>query len=270
MEPSFRSHNSNRETEVPAKVACDMTAIERESVYDVFLSYAGEDQDLAAALRDGLENNGIRVWFAPIQLQPGTSVLGSIEQGMLDSRTGIVLLSPAYLGKPWPEMERNVLQQAHIEAGKDLFPIWHGVSKADVERLSPYLAGLWAVMLPSVSEISAAIRKLVRSLARNASTVLINPTYESPAHRFLSGRGELLIGENGPATTLWELLLHSSDDSYPVYLYNETYSKNDLLWRVAELLPQIPQQVEMTVGEAGRARLWLMCREAGFDPVLFA
>lgn len=42
--------------------------------------------------------------------------------------------------------------------------------------------------------------------------VCVIPSYENLKWRFLQGRGEINIGsENGPASTLWEFLIHAQD-----------------------------------------------------------
>ncbi|WP_132102130.1 hypothetical protein [Dehalobacter sp. MCB1] len=92
------------------------------------------------------------------------------------------------------------------------------------------------------------------------------PGYESPKFRFLQGRGEITIGHNGPATTLWEFLIHAEDSRYPIYLDGSLYSKEDLLLTAAQLLSHIPHEVRRWVGEEGRQKIWYMCLQAGLDP----
>lgn len=73
----------------------------------------------------------------------------------------------------------------------------------------------------------------------------------------------------GPATTLWEFLVHAKDSQYPFYLDGQVFTKEELLLKAAQLLPHIPDVVENWVGREGRKKLWALCKQAGFDPSLF-
>ncbi|MCL1816396.1 MAG: hypothetical protein FWG43_02185 [Clostridiales bacterium] len=110
------------------------------------------------------------------------------------------------------------------------------------------------------------VLKLTGALATFAPTIGVIPYYESPVHRFLQGRGEIELGDDGSATTLWEFLIHADDSEYPMYLDGRLYSKNDLLFEAAQLLPHIPHEVIKWVKEEGRQKIWSMCLESGFSP----
>jgi len=45
---------------------------------------------------------------------------------------------------------------------------------------------------------------------------LVVPIYEHPLLRFLQGRGELKLARDGPATSLGELIVHTSPKDYPL------------------------------------------------------
>jgi hypothetical protein len=235
---------------------------------DVFLSYTGEDGDFAKEIAAALRFVGFDVWFAPLSLIVGEKLLDSIERGMNESTAGILLLSPNYLTKPWPNYEMDTLIRQHIERGKPLLPIWHNVSKRDVERRHAGLAGIVAVSgTQSAHAIAAA---LSRPLSRNAPTVAVIPIWESPRHRFLQGTGEIHLGNaEGPAASLWELLLHLKDDQYPLYLEGQRFTKQELIIQAWESLNPLRQYVLGYVGEEGYERIRAMCLAEGLDPDLF-
>ena len=110
--------------------------------YDVFISHASEDKDdIARPLANALVARGYSVWFDEMTLKLGDSLRGSIDAGLISSRFGIVVLSPSFFAKNWPEYELNSLTTIEIERGqKCILPIWHNVNKNMVMRYSASLA----------------------------------------------------------------------------------------------------------------------------------
>lgn len=235
--------------------------------FDAFLSYAGEDTQIATELVGALKARGFRIWYAPINLSVGDKLLDSIEEGMRNSNSGILLISSAYLSKGWTNYEMDTLIRQHIEGDKKIIPIWHNVAKYDIEQRHTGLGGI--VALRTDIGLPELILKLTKVLAKFAPTVAVIPGYESPTFRFLQGRGEINIGYNGPATTLWEFLVHAKESQYPMYLDGILYSKEDLLLNAAQLLPHMPNEVRNWIGEEGRKKIWEMCLKAGIDPGIF-
>jgi TIR domain len=79
--------------------------------WDIFLSYARIDgADIGDALRQHLNDLGVRVWFDEIAIKPGQSQALQMDKGLQRARAGIVLLTPAYLvGRFWTERELGAL-----------------------------------------------------------------------------------------------------------------------------------------------------------------
>ena len=74
--------------------------------YDVFISHASEDKkDIAVPLYNELSARGVRVWFDEATLQPGDSLTAKINDGLSNSRFGIVILSKMFFEKNWPPKE---------------------------------------------------------------------------------------------------------------------------------------------------------------------
>ncbi len=87
--------------------------------YDVFISYASEDEEsFVAALADLLTKFGVKVWFAPAVLKIGDSLSRSIDKGLANAKFGVVVLSKAYISKPWPEYELKGLTSKAIGIDK--------------------------------------------------------------------------------------------------------------------------------------------------------
>jgi hypothetical protein len=109
--------------------------------WDAFLSYARIDgADAGNQLRQELEALGVSVWFDEIAIRPGQSQSLQMDRGLAKARSGIVLLTPAYLvGRFWTERELGALLHKNT-----LIPVLHGVSFAEVQEYSgilPDLAG---------------------------------------------------------------------------------------------------------------------------------
>jgi len=110
--------------------------------YDVFVSHASEDkEEIARPLASLLIAKGYIVWFDEFTLSLGDSLRQSIDKGLGASRYGVVILSPSFLDKNWPEYELNSLVQLELDRGKKcILPIWHKLNKSMVLEYSPSLA----------------------------------------------------------------------------------------------------------------------------------
>lgn len=133
--------------------------------WDIFISHASEDKEaFVRDLANALSAMELKVWYDEFTLTLGDSLRRSIDQGLANSRFGIVVLSKSFFSKEWPQRELDGLVAKEISSGKLILPIWHNVSKDDVAAFSPILADRLAVssdkgMKKVVEEIFAAINK---------------------------------------------------------------------------------------------------------------
>jgi len=65
----------------------------------------------------------------------------SIDAGLRQSRLGIVIISRYYIKKGWTQYELDGLFQKEMTCGKVILPIWHNITKEEVQNFSPSLAG---------------------------------------------------------------------------------------------------------------------------------
>jgi hypothetical protein len=78
--------------------------------YDVFISHAWEDKDaIAHPLADELRRRGLDVWYDDFSLKVGDHLRESIDKGLGKSRFGVVILSPHFFAKQWPQYELDGL-----------------------------------------------------------------------------------------------------------------------------------------------------------------
>jgi hypothetical protein len=130
--------------------------------YDAFISHATEDKEsLVKPLAKHLSRMGYRVWYDECELTVGDSLRRSIDRGLATSRYGVVVLSPAFFAKNWPQYELNGLTAREIDGQKVVLPIWHGVSKSDVTQYSPSLADKVALSTEKLT-----VRKIAQQLAQ--------------------------------------------------------------------------------------------------------
>lgn len=147
------------EQELADRVHQGVASLEHRD-YDSFLSYARIDgSTVAGELRDELEKLGVAVWFDEIAIVAGKSQSLQMDAGLRKARSGIVLLTPAYLtGRFWTERELGVLLSKQT-----LIPVLHNVTFEDVREYSgilPDLAGFTTVhdTIPEIAiKIAAAV-----------------------------------------------------------------------------------------------------------------
>lgn len=128
--------------------------------YDSFLSYARIDgSQVATELRSCLEGLGVAVWFDEVAIVPGKSQSLQMDSGLKKAKTGIALLTPAYLtGRFWTERELGALLNKAT-----LIPVLHGVTFDDVKEYSgilPDLAG-FTTEHDSIADIAEKIAAAV-------------------------------------------------------------------------------------------------------------
>ena len=77
-----------------------------EHVYDAFICHASEDKEaVVSSLARALANAGLSIWYDEFSLKLGDSLRRSIERGLAQSRYGIVIISPHFFEKEWPQVE---------------------------------------------------------------------------------------------------------------------------------------------------------------------
>lgn len=131
--------------------------------YDFFISHASEDKDeIVRNLADSLKENGFEVWYDEFELKIGDSLRKKIDAGLINSRFGIVIISPSFVKKNWTEYELNGMVAREMNGHKVILPIWHKISKDEVLKFSPTLADKMALntSIHSTEDIINALKEL--------------------------------------------------------------------------------------------------------------
>ena len=137
-----------------------------EEGWDVFVSHASEDKEpFVRPLVSALTKAGLRVWYDEQALTIGDSLRRSIDKGLARSKYGIVVISPAFLAKHWPQKELDGLVAREEDGSKVILPIWHNITAAQVRLSSPTLADRLAVSSTrGVDEVVRELLRVVRSV----------------------------------------------------------------------------------------------------------
>ena len=132
--------------------------------YDVFISHASEDKDaVVRPLAMALQEKGVRVWYDEFEMRIGDSLRRKIDQGLANSRFGIVVISRSFIKKGWTNYELDGLMTKAISGHQVLLPIWHDITKQEVIDYSPSLADKVArnTSQQTVQEIADEISEMV-------------------------------------------------------------------------------------------------------------
>ncbi len=127
--------------------------------WDLFISHASEDkEDFVGPLAFALQQFGVKVWYDEYTLSLGDSLSRSIDRGLANSNFGVVVLSPAFLAKRWPEYELRGLTAREVAGGKIILPVWHNITHKDLLSFSPPLADKLAVRSDGSTPLQVAVR----------------------------------------------------------------------------------------------------------------
>lgn len=134
--------------------------------YDVFISHASEDKDeVVRPLANALQAEGLRVWYDEFTLRIGDSLRRKIDQGLANSKVGLVVLSQSFIAKGWTNYELDGIVTKTVTGEQVLLPIWHKISKQEVIAFSPSIADKVArnTANHTVEEIAKEIADLIRN-----------------------------------------------------------------------------------------------------------
>lgn len=131
------------------------------SAWDVFISYARADFGWVNTLAENLHSLGLRVFFDEWEIGAGDVVVHRLDQGLRESRNGILVVSPHSMTRPWVMEEYAVLVTRAVAKSVRLIPVLY----ADAE-LPPMLATrAWIDLRGKTGdEYLAAVSRLARSL----------------------------------------------------------------------------------------------------------
>jgi len=142
--------------------------------WDAFISHASEDKDtVALPLAAALKRAGVQVWLDRFELRVGDSLRDKIDEGLAESRFGIVVLSPHFLAKRWPKQELNGLFALEESGRKVILPVWHQITKSTLAEYSPILADRLATETSrGISSVAADLLAAILDPNSGSSSVI--------------------------------------------------------------------------------------------------
>lgn len=147
----------------PVRENVENLAVSQPDLRDVFLCHAWDDRlGAAKELHDLLESCGVRVWFSEKDLGLGVPMMRAIDKGLVNSRIGIVLVTPAMLRRLPAEGVADKELSALLRRER-LIPVVHGTTYEELEQVSLLLASRAGLSTAeeTMAEVAAKIAELV-------------------------------------------------------------------------------------------------------------
>jgi hypothetical protein len=92
--------------------------------YSCFISYSTKDQGFADRLHADLQDNGVRCWFAPHDVQGGKKLHEQIDEAIRMHERLLLILSPNSMNSEWVKTEiRKARKRERMEKKRVLFPV---------------------------------------------------------------------------------------------------------------------------------------------------
>lgn len=221
--------------------------------WDVFISHAGEDRELFVnSLASKLEDAGLAVWYSESALKVGDSLRRSIDMGLERSRYGIVVISPAFLSKEWPQRELDGLAALEVGGRKVILPVWHEIEVEEVRQYSPTLAdrvatsskrGLEQVVADLLDAIELRTRKQNIAGTKSKSTVCVQDNLTEEELKLLLAVER--SGNRGCYFTTLVQTLNISETRTKYFLDTLSRDRAFLNW-IGNMNPNVPDRYTLT------------------------
>lgn len=147
----------------PASEAIRQVNERKPDLRDVFLCHAWQDRKEAAKeLHDHLESFGASVWFSEKDVNLGEPLTRRIDQGLRDSKVGVVLVTKGMLQSLKNQGIADKELAALLQTNR-VIPVLHGLTFDDLNDESPLLASRAGLSTAenSLEEIAAMIADTV-------------------------------------------------------------------------------------------------------------
>jgi hypothetical protein len=107
-----------------------------DELRDIFMCHASEDKaEIVGPIIEAFGQAGITHWYDEAEIKWGDSITQKVNEGLTVSRYVIVVFSPAFIGKNWPERELNAVLNIEASIGKvKVLPLLVG-SKRDKDNI---------------------------------------------------------------------------------------------------------------------------------------
>lgn len=121
-------------------VAVDETS---RHAFDLFISYASEDRSTVEGLVRVLEGRNLTVWWDKGQITLGDRLSAKIDEGLRNSRYGVVIISASFIAKHWPESElRSMINRSISKGEKVILPVRVNLTHDQIAARYPLIADI--------------------------------------------------------------------------------------------------------------------------------
>jgi len=90
---------------------------------DVFISYAHADQAWVRVLAENLHQSGLNVFFDEWEIAPGDVLAHKLDEGIRNSRNGVLVVSQAAFERPWVKEEYAAMMTRAVAGQQRLIPV---------------------------------------------------------------------------------------------------------------------------------------------------
>ncbi len=138
---------------------------------DVFLCHAREDKaEVVRPLVNSFRGAGISCWYDEAEIQWGDSIVGKVNEGLSISRYVIVVLSPAFMGKNWPQRELNAVLNQEASSGQvKVLPLLVGSEQQKQRILAAFPLLNDKRYLPWDGDLSSVVDAMLSRLGKGRS-----------------------------------------------------------------------------------------------------
>ncbi len=113
---------------------------ERKKTVDFFISHASEDKDeFVREFANRLLKFGYLTFYDEYSIKLGDSIVEKINQGLIESKVFLLIISPEFLRKDWTNKELNSIFSISTTTGKRIIPIFHNIDHSDFAKKYPLL-----------------------------------------------------------------------------------------------------------------------------------
>jgi hypothetical protein len=86
---------------------------------DIFICHAGEDkEEIVRPMVEAFSQSGISCWYDEAEIRWGDSIVQKVNEGLAASRYVVVVFSPAFVQKNWPQRELNAVLNQEASTGE--------------------------------------------------------------------------------------------------------------------------------------------------------
>lgn len=135
-----------------------------DKAYDIFISYASDDSEYVDKLEKALEDAGFSIWRDKSSIGWGQPIRQSIDNGLVKSKFGLIVISSKYIEKYWTGYELDGILNKESATGRHMvLPLWHNVTKDEIDKKSPSLSNRLALdtRINSLDEIVENFKSLL-------------------------------------------------------------------------------------------------------------